>query len=150
MADRVESEEFRKGKLFLDDDKMDKALRAFEKAYKADKDNPVYMSYYGMCKAIRGGQVGLGLDLCIRAIKKDFKRAEFYLNLGRVYLATGNKKGATRIFKKGLQFEPGNSGLHDYMAGLGVRNRPMIGAVERSNPLNRMLGKLFGRKMQKS
>ena len=150
MAAGIESEEFRKGKRFLNDDKMDKALRAFEKAYKADKDNSVYMSYYGMCKAIRGGQVGLGLDLCIRAIKKDFKRAEFYLNLGRVYLATGNKKGATRVFKKGLQFEPGNSGLHKCLAGLGVRNRPMIGAVERSNPLNRMLGRIFRGKMQKS
>ncbi len=150
MEGRAESEEFRKGKRFLGDDKMDKALRAFEKAYKADKDNPVYMSYYGMCKAIRGGQVGLGLDLCIRAIKKEFARAEFYLNLGRVYIVIGNKKGATRVFKKGLQFEPRNSELHKYLAELGVRNRPVIGAVERSNPLNRMLGMIFRRKMQKS
>ena len=96
-----------------------------------------------MCKAIRGGQVGLGLDLCIRAIKKEFKRAEFYLNLGRVYLAAGNKKGATRVFKKGLQFEPSNSELHKQLAGLGVRNRPVINVVERSNPINRMLGMIF-------
>ena len=150
MADRVEGEEFRKGKRFLGEDKMDKALRAFEKAYKADKDNPLYMSYYGMCKAIRGGQVGLGLDLCIRAIKREFARAEFYLNLGRVYLAVGNKKGATRVFKKGLQFEPANSELHKYMAGLGVRNRPVINIVERSNPLNRVLGMIFRKGTQKS
>ena len=143
MAGRVESEEFKKGKRFLGEEKMDKALRAFEKAYKADKENASHMSYYGMCKAIRGGQVGLGLDLCIRAIKLDFKRAEFYVNLGRVYLAAGNNKGATRVFKKGLQFEPANSDLHKYLAGLGVRNRPVINAVERSNPLNRMLGMIF-------
>lgn len=143
MAGRVENEEFKKGKRFLGEEKMDKALRAFEKAYKADRENLDYMSYYGMCKAIRGGQVGLGLDLCIRAIKLDFKRAEFYVNLGRVYLASGNNKGAQRVFKKGLQFEPGNSDLHKYLAGLGVRNRPVINAVERSNPLNRMLGMIF-------
>ncbi len=147
MAGRAENEDFKKGKRFLGEEKMDKALRAFEKAYKADRENPTYMSYYGMCKAIRGGQVGLGLDLCIRAIKKEFKRAEFYLNLGRVYLAAGNKKAATRTFKKGLQFEPSDTGLHKYLAGLGVRNRPVIGVVERSNPLNRMLGKIFRRKM---
>jgi tetratricopeptide (TPR) repeat protein len=146
----VDNEDFKKGKHFLSEEKMDRALRAFEKAYKADRDNPDCMSYYGMCKAIRGGQVGLGLDLCIRAIKKDFARAEFYLNLGRVYLASGNRKGAQRTFKKGLQFEPGNSELHKCMAGLGVRNRPMIAVVERSNPLNRILGKIFRRKMQKS
>ncbi len=143
MAGRVENEEFKKGKRFLGEEKMDKALRAFEKAYKADRENSDYMSYYGMCKAIRGGQVGLGLDLCIRAIKKDFKRAEFYVNLGRVYLAAGNNKGATRVFKKGLQFEPGNSDLHKYLGGLGVRNRPVINVVERSNPINRMLGMIF-------
>ncbi len=149
MGFEAESEEFKKGKRLLNEEKIDRALRAFEKAYKADNHNPLYMSYYGMCKAMRGGQIGLGLDLCTRAIKKEFRRAEFYLNLGRVYLAAGNKKGATRVFKKGLQFEPGNAELHKFLAGLGVRNRPVIHGLERSNPLNKMLGMLFRRKMQK-
>ncbi len=149
MGFGAESEEFKKGKRFLIEEKIDRALRAFEKAYKADKQNPLYMSYYGMCRAIRGGQIGLGLDLCIRAIKKEFRRAEFYLNLGRVYLAAGNRKGAARVFKKGLQFEPKSPELHKFLAGLGVRNRPVIHGLERSNLLNKMLGMLFRRKMQK-
>jgi tetratricopeptide (TPR) repeat protein len=149
MGFEAESEEFKKGKRLLGEEKIDRALRAFEKAYKADKQNPLYMSYYGMCRAMRGGQIGLGLDLCTRAIKKEFRRAEFYLNLGRVYLAAGNRKGATRVFKKGLQFEPDNPELHKFLAGLGVRNSSVIHGLERSNPLNKMLGMLFRRKMQK-
>jgi tetratricopeptide (TPR) repeat protein len=149
MGLQAESEDFKKGKRFLSEEKTDRALRAFEKAYKADKLNPLYMSYYGMCRAMRGGQIGLGLDLCIRAIKKEFRRAEFYLNLGRVYLAAGNRKGAARIFKKGLQFEPDNPELHKFLAGLGVRNRPVLHGLERSNPFNKILGMLFRRKTHK-
>src|SRR5574337_261112 len=85
---------FLAGKRFLREENMDKSLRAFEKAFKEDKDNADYMSYYGMLKALRGGEIGLGLELCTRAIKKEFFKAEYYLNLGRVYMAAGNKKGA--------------------------------------------------------
>src|SRR5574337_1350440 len=73
---------FLAGKRFLREENMDKSLRAFEKAFKEDKDNADYMSYYGMLKALRGGEIGLGLELCTRAIKKEFFKAEYYLNLG--------------------------------------------------------------------
>src|SRR3972149_5848431 len=104
MAPDIAREQFLQGKRFLKEDNIDKALRAFEKAYKEDKENPDYMSYFGMCKALRGGEIGLGLELCTRAIKKEFFKAEFYLNLGRVYMAAGDRKGAMKGFKKGLRY----------------------------------------------
>lgn len=138
-------EQFLLGKGFLEDDNIDRALRAFEKAYKADKENPEYMSYYGLCKAVRGGEIGYGLELCTMAIKKDFSRAEFYHNLGRVYKATGNKKGAIGVFKKGLKFDPQNAKLRQELAELGFRDRPVIEGIDRDNPLNKYLGILIRR-----
>lgn len=139
------NEQFIAGKRYLRDDNIDKALRAFEKAYREDNDNAEHLSYYGLCKALRTGEIGFGLDLCTRAIKKEFFRAEFYLNLGKVYLAAGNKKGAIKVFLKGLKFEPENEELNKYLVELGFRKRPIIPVLERSNPVNKYLGIIFRR-----
>ncbi|MBI5344696.1 MAG: hypothetical protein HZB83_05075, partial [Deltaproteobacteria bacterium] len=61
MATETANDNFRAGKRHLKEENIDKALRSFEKAFKEDADNPEFMSYYGMCKAIRGGEIGLGL-----------------------------------------------------------------------------------------
>jgi tetratricopeptide (TPR) repeat protein len=138
-------EQFVAGKRFLREENIDRALRSFEKAWKEDKENPEYMSYYGLCKALRGGEIGLGLELCTRAIKKEFFKAEFYLNLGRVYMAAGNKKGAIKVFKKGLRYDQGNEELYKALTGLGFRTRPVIPLLDRANPMNKFLGILFRR-----
>jgi tetratricopeptide (TPR) repeat protein len=138
-------EQFVAGKRFLREDNFDKALKSFEKAWKEDKENPEYMSYYGLCRAVRSGEIGLGLELCTRAIKKEFFKAEFYLNLGRVYMAAGNKKGAIKVFKKGLRYDQGNEELYKALTGLGFRSRPVIPFLDRANPVNKFLGILFKR-----
>lgn len=145
MAFETANENYAAGRRFLKEDNMDKALRAFEKAWKEDKENPDYMSYYGMCKALRGGEIGLGLEMCTRAIKKEFFKAEFYENLGRVYMAAGNKKGAIKVFLKGLKFAPQDEGLNKLLIELGFRNKPIIPVLDRANPLNKALGILFRR-----
>ncbi|MBI5810868.1 MAG: tetratricopeptide repeat protein [Deltaproteobacteria bacterium] len=145
MATETANDNFRAGKRHLKDENIDKALRSFEKAFKEDADNPEFMSYYGMCKAIRGGEIGLGLELCTRAIKKAFHKAEFYVNLGRVYMAAGNKKGAIKVFQKGLRFDPQNEDMNKYLIELGFRNAPVIPALGRSNPVNKYLGILLRR-----
>ncbi|MFQ5442055.1 MAG: tetratricopeptide repeat protein [Thermodesulfobacteriota bacterium] len=145
MTDKGSEHHFVQGKRFLKDEHFDRALRAFGKAYREDKKNPYYMSYFGLLKAIRGGEVGLGLELCTMAIKKEFYKAEFYLNLGKVYMSSGNKKGAANVFKKGLNFEPQNDELNRLLAELGVRKGSVISSVDRSNPVNKILGILFRR-----
>jgi tetratricopeptide (TPR) repeat protein len=147
MVSEISREHFEAGKRFLARENLDKALRAFEKAYKEDKTNAAYMSYYGLCTALRAGQVGLGLELCTRAIKKEFFRGEFYLNLGLIYLSAGNKKGAIKVLKKGIRFDPKNARISSHLAELGCRNRPVLNSLERSNPVNKMLGLFFRKTM---
>ncbi len=138
-------EQFEQGRKLLAEDNIDKALKAFEKAYKADKDNARYMSHFGMCKAVRGGEIGLGLELCTRAIKKEFFKPEHYINLARVYMAAGNKKGAMKVLLKGLKHDPANTVINKMLVDLGFRHKPVIPALDRANPLNKILGILFRR-----
>ncbi|MBI5969622.1 MAG: tetratricopeptide repeat protein [Deltaproteobacteria bacterium] len=145
MTTETSKEQFAQGKRFLKEDNMDRALRAFEKAYKEDKEDPDYLSYYGLCKALRAGEIGFGLELCTKAIKKEFFKAEYYTNLGKVYLAAGNKKGAIKVFLKGLKFEPNNEEMHRYLVDLGFRKDSVIRGLGRANPVNKFLGILFRR-----
>jgi len=138
-------ENFLLGKKYLKKGAMEDAARAFEKAHREDKGNPAYMSYYGMCAALRWGKIGMGLDLCTKAIKKEFFKAEYYLNLGKVYLAADNKKGAVTLFKKGLSIEPENEELHEMLVDMGLRKKAVIPFIKRSNPVNKYLGIFFRR-----
>lgn len=143
MNEETPEQRFKAGKRFLKTKNLEKATRSFEKAYKTDKEHPAYMSYYGLCAALRWGQIGLGLELCTKAIKKEIHKPEYYVNLSRVYLASGNKKGALSVVKKGMRFGPDDDNLHEILVELGVRKQPVIGFLKRSNPINRLLGLIF-------
>lgn len=145
MATESSEGQFKEGLVFLKNDNLEKATRAFEKAYKEDKESARYMSYYGMCAALRWGEIGLGIELCTRALKKEFYKAEYYINLARVYLKADNKKGAIAVLKKGLRFDPENDIIHGELVRLGARKRPIIPFLRRSHPVNKFLG-IFLRK----
>ncbi len=145
VAEENLDERLKAGLKHLAENKMEEACKEFEKAYKIDRDNATAMSYYGLCSALERAKIGLGLELCTKAIKKDFHKPEHYLNLGRVYLTAGNKKGAITVFLKGLRFAPNDKGLNDILVEIGVRKRPVIPFLNRSNPINRFLGIFFRR-----
>ncbi len=143
MTAESSEEKFRQGMQFLKDNVLEKATRSFEEAYKEDKENAKYMSYYGMCVAIRWGEIGLGIELCTRAVKKEFYKTEYYINLSRVYLKADNKKGAIIALQKGLRFDPENDIIHEELVKLGARKKPLIPFLNRSNTINRFLGIFF-------
>lgn len=145
MPKESTNEHYMAGLKYLAEDNLDKALRSFEKAYKEESENPYHMSYYGLCKALRGGEIGFGLELCTKAIKKAFYKAVFYNNLGRIYMAAGNKKGALKVLKKGLAYDPENEELNRYLVELGFRGKPILPSLPRANPLNKYLGILIRR-----
>jgi len=138
-------EKFRQGMQFLNNNNLDKATKLFEKAYKEDNENARYMSYYGLCAAMRWGAIGLGIELCTRAVKKEFYKTEYYINLSRVYIKANNNKGAISALKKGLRFDPENDIIHKELIKLGARIKPVIPFMNRSNLINKFLG-IFLRK----
>jgi len=133
-------EYFKEGLSFFKGDDLERATKAFEKAYKEDKENARYMSYYGMCAAMRWGEIGLGLELCTRAVKKEFYKTEYYINLAKVYIKADNKKGAIAVLKRGLRFDPDNNVIHEELVRLGARKRNIIPFLRRSHPANKVLG----------
>ena len=115
-------------------------------------NQPVILSYCGWLQAVVDKKYKSGLATCRRALVL-FKTSDpelagriyptIYLNLGRTFLATGRKKDAVENFQKGLKYDRSNAELKKEMQLLGMRKKPPIAFLSRSNLLNLIIGKMF-------
>jgi tetratricopeptide (TPR) repeat protein len=128
------------------------ALKILVQALKIFPDEPFLLSYYGCLEAIIDRNYSYGIETCLRAIEQldettpfgqEIFYPIFYLNLGRAYLAAKKKNEATEAFKKGLSFDAENRDLLWEMTKLGMRRKPLIPYLKRSNPINKYIGMLL-------
>ena len=118
------------------------ALAMLSEAYATTGEkSPDGLSYYGLCIAVVQKKYKPAVDLCKKAIEMQFYRADHYTNLSRVYLATDHRTKAIETVEKGLKVNPEDEGLLKLRKEIGVRARPAIPFLSRSNPLNEFLGR---------
>lgn len=98
------------------------------------------LSYFGLCLALVQKKFKPAIDLCKRAIDLEFYNADHYVNLARVYVAAGNRKKAVETTENGLKLMQEDEGLQRMRKELGIRSRPAIPFLDRTNPLNVSLG----------
>ena len=99
------------------------------------------LSWFGLCLALVQKKFKPAIDLCKRAIELQFYSADHHANLARVYLAAGNRKKALESVESGLKIHPEDDYLLSVRKSLGVRARPAVPFLDRSNPINVSLGK---------
>lgn len=121
-------------------------------------EEPVILSYYGSLQALVDKKYRSGVDNCTKAIVLLTKRRGIdkealypvlYLNLGRAYIAAGKKPNAVSAFNQGLRYDSGHAGLRKELAKLGTRKKPHISFLDRSNPINKIIGKALHKKKNK-
>lgn len=98
------------------------------------------LSYFGLCLALVRKDFKSAIDLCRRAVDLEFYNGDHYANLARVYVAAGNRKKALETVNKGLELIPEHDYLVQVRGTLGVRSRPAVPFLDRSNPINVSLG----------
>lgn len=98
------------------------------------------LSYFGLCLALVKKQFSTSIKLCRHAADLEFYNGDHYANLARVYLAAGNRKRAVETAEQGLRLVPEHDYLLAVRASLGVRAKPAVPFLERSNPINVSLG----------
>ena len=98
------------------------------------------LSYFGLCLALIQKKYKDGIDLCKRAIDLEFYNGDHYANLTRIYIATGNRKKAVETADQGLKLVPEHEMLTEVREELGVRKKPPVPFLDRSNPVNVQLG----------
>lgn len=115
-------------------------------------DNAIILSYYGYLQSLVDGKHQSAVASCRKALAlfhpADSKSARILypilcLNLGRTCISAGKKKEAFDAFNKGLDYDKGHSELKKEIRLLGMRRRPPVPFLSRSNPVNKYLGKLL-------
>lgn len=133
----------RKGLAALDDDDIRTARRLFEEAGR-HQTTPVISSCLGYCLALEEGDLDKAIDMCREAMRQEPINPLHALNLGRVYLLTGNKPLAVKTFRKGLRFAR-HQRLIDELQGMGMRRPTFFPSLSRDHVLNQTCGKIFSR-----
>lgn len=99
-------------------------------------------SYLGYGIALRQQRLSEGLKLCQHAVKMEFYQAENFLNLARTHVLAGQRRAAVRAVADGLRIEPDNELLLEVQHEIGLRKRPVLAFLSRSNPINSLLGRI--------
>lgn len=103
---------------------------------------PIFCSNLAVCLAKEKNDFKRAISLCKEAIKSDPKNSIHFLHLGKVHVLANQKKEAIRIFCMGLRHSE-NRDIITELNKIGRRRRPVIPFLDRSNPVNKMLGKIF-------
>jgi tetratricopeptide (TPR) repeat protein len=142
----------RLAKTNLRDGRQKEAFVLLQRAAVCYPHNPVVLSYFGCLQTLVDKKYRSGIETCKQAIallrnseeeEKENLYSLFYLNLGRAYLAAGKKQDAINAFTTGLKHDSGNADLHQELRGLGRRKQPPISFLERSNPINKLIGMIL-------
>lgn len=102
----------------------------------------LFYSWLGYGIALHEKRYRDGLRLCEHAVKKQFYEADNFYNLARTRMLLDDRPKAVDAVRQGLRLHPRHRGLRKLERTLGRRNRPVLPFLSRSNPLNRLLGKL--------
>lgn len=111
------------------------------KAVKIAPDNPIYLSFFGLCLAMEG-QKPLGRSACAEALRISPSESILYVNLGRVLLEEGRKKEARDMFLKAYKLDKTSAAAALELSGMGIRRPPVLKMLDRRHPLNIYLGKM--------
>ena len=139
-------------KKLLKKKKYESALKLVTAALEQYPDEPILLSYYGYLEALVHKNYTHGINTCLKAREivlekaisgRDFFNPVLYLNLGRVYLAAGNKEDAFEALRMGLIFGNENEDLLCELRELGMRKKPVVPFLQRSNPVNKYIGKVL-------
>ena len=139
-------------KKLLKKKKYESALKLVTAALEQYPDEPILLSYYGYLEALVHKNYTHGISTCLKAREivlekaisgRDFFNPVLYLNLGRVYLAAGNKEDAFEALRMGLIFGNENEDLLCELRELGMRKKPVVPFLQRSNPVNKYIGKVL-------
>lgn len=122
------------------------AHESFVSAQRRRPADPRGLAWYGLTLILVEHNNNLGVRYCEEAVRGAGAALPLgWLNLGRAFMALGYRVRALRALQRGLELDPFHPEFAEELARLGVRRQPVVGFLARSNPLNRLLGRLRNR-----
>ena len=111
---------------------------------KSTETSPLVASYLAYCLACEQKSFRKALDMANDALQADRLHPLIYLNMGRVFLEAGYEKKAMQTFRKGIRCQRHPLLLRKFESLSNRRPMPFP-FLQRSNPLNIVVGKIFSK-----
>ncbi len=153
MIYKPAEDSFRKGVKALESRFRQKEAMAYFEASllldsRAQKNSgqPRYRSYYGLCLSSTKGKMREALRLCRKATKDEFYNYEVWFNLGKVERQAGNQLKAHKALVRALHLSPRKTEIREELESLGLRREPLFSFLDRSNVVNRFMGRITYRR----
>lgn len=133
----------------LRDGHPDEALLHIRRALNAAPKNPFFLSYAGLITGLAEQRYKDAESLCQEALSLRHNHPQLYLNLSDVYQQCGQTSEAIEVLEQGFASTGRDHRIRRALAKVGRRRSPVFSFLNRSNPLNRILGmcrhRLLGR-----
>ena len=143
----------------LRSNKDKEAFSIIQKAIVHFPEDPFTVSYHGYLQAYVDKKYRTGVETCKKAIAlltasettgKNGLYPTLYLNLGRAYVEAEKRKDAVEAFRQGLKYDKWNSDIHNALKMLGQRKSLPIPFLDRSNPINILIGTIMHKLKKRS
>lgn len=102
----------------------------------------LFYSYLGVAVARCEGRRHDGMELVRYSLKLQPREPDNYCNQAMLCLMLGRRAEAYRALQTGLRLHPSHRRLLELERQLGIRRRPPIRFLARSNPANVILGQI--------
>ena len=139
---------FQRGMQAYHDGRSREAMAFFEAAIEIERrfgegsPQARYLSQYGLSLATTGRQQHEGVRFCREAVVLERYNPDVHCNLGKVLIAAGRRRDAYIALVRGLKIQSDHNEIIRALKDMGLRKRPPIRFLSRSNPLNVYLGRL--------
>jgi tetratricopeptide (TPR) repeat protein len=139
---------FRLGLAHLGRRAHQEAAACFQRAVDLDREAPSastrmrYISFLGLAVSMLDGRSNEAVELCRRAVKRQFYDPDLLCNLGIVYLRQRQRGPAFHCFERGLKLRPNHPRILAELGRHASRGRPMFGFLPRDHTVNRLAGLL--------
>lgn len=104
------------------------------------KTHPVSMSCFALCKAALEFDMKNMEKLCRKALRLERNNPIIYLCMGRIYMLSGDRGLAYKVFKYGLKYSRKNRELMNELSTFGSRRALLFPSHTREHFLNRTTG----------
>lgn len=91
------------------------SLQLFEAALHLDRENPKYLSYYGLALSHSSSTIYKAREYCEKALEMEFYQPSFYTNLGIVYFNARLYSRAKKQLETALKWDTENKRASEYM-----------------------------------
>jgi tetratricopeptide (TPR) repeat protein len=141
-------EEIELGKAYIKEKNYKEAAHYLRKALLYYQEEPnktpgILLTSYGYATAMGEKNMKDGLAFCRKGLLRKELVPESYLYLAELLLLSREKAEAYKTLEEGLRNFKGNARMTEKMKLFGVRKKPVIPILQRSHPVNKVLGKII-------